>query len=96
MKINTIHHQDIETAMELALQGAIDNRNCNITDDAALSIMNCSKLPETLWNRHLNHYRILGTFTLTAHWCAPWDFNLNQNSASDQGCRYALAINYFQ
>jgi hypothetical protein len=38
MKISTIHHQDIATAMELALQRAVDNRIRNITDDAALSI----------------------------------------------------------
>ncbi|PZR16250.1 MAG: epimerase [Flavobacterium psychrophilum] len=38
MKISTIHHIDIATAMELALEGAIDNRICNITDDAPLSI----------------------------------------------------------
>lgn len=38
MKISTIHHQDIATAMELALQGTMNKRICNITDDAALSI----------------------------------------------------------
>lgn len=38
MKISTIHHLDIATAMEMALQGTMDKRICNITDDAALSI----------------------------------------------------------
>lgn len=38
MKISTIHHRDIATAMKLALNGVMDKRTVNITDDATTSI----------------------------------------------------------
>ena len=44
MKISTIHHQDILTAVKLALKGVMDQRIVNITDDATLSIFELLKL----------------------------------------------------
>lgn len=38
MKISTIHHRDIVTAIRLALKGIMDGRIVNITDDAATSV----------------------------------------------------------
>lgn len=38
MKISTIHHQDIAHTMSIALNGAMDKRIVNITDEATLSI----------------------------------------------------------
>jgi len=38
MKISTIHHQDIANAMSMALNGVMDKRIINITDEATLSI----------------------------------------------------------
>src|SRR5690606_20995411 len=34
MKMSTVHHQDIATAVKLALTGAMDQRIVNINDDA--------------------------------------------------------------
>ncbi|RXK83165.1 NAD-dependent epimerase/dehydratase family protein [Filimonas effusa] len=38
MKISTIHHLDIATAMNVVLAGAMDRRIVNITDEATLSV----------------------------------------------------------
>jgi UDP-glucose 4-epimerase len=37
-RISTIHHQDIATAIKLALEGKFDGRVVNVADDAPLSI----------------------------------------------------------
>ena len=38
MKMSTIHHHDIATAMKLALAGTLDGRVVNISDDGPLSV----------------------------------------------------------
>jgi len=38
MKMSTIHHRDIATAMDMALSGKMDGRIVNITDEAPMSI----------------------------------------------------------
>ncbi|WP_117192426.1 NAD-dependent epimerase/dehydratase family protein [Rhizobium terrae] len=37
-RMSTIHHQDIATAMHMALDGAMDGRVVNIADDATMSV----------------------------------------------------------
>jgi len=38
MKISTVHHRDIATAMDMALVGTFDKRIVNITDEGPLSV----------------------------------------------------------
>ena len=44
MRMSTIHHRDIATAMHLALAGAMDGRIVNITDEAPTSIYELAQL----------------------------------------------------
>jgi nucleoside-diphosphate-sugar epimerase len=44
MRMSTIHHRDIATAMHLALTGAMDGRIVNIADDAPTSIYELAQL----------------------------------------------------
>ncbi|GAB3920539.1 NAD-dependent epimerase/dehydratase family protein [Larkinella terrae] len=44
MKISTIHHRDIATAMNLALTGALDGRIVNISDEAPTSVYELAQL----------------------------------------------------
>ncbi|MGA0557614.1 NAD-dependent epimerase/dehydratase family protein [Larkinella sp. VNQ87] len=44
MKISTIHHRDIATAMNLALSGALDGRVVNISDEAPVSVYELAHL----------------------------------------------------
>ncbi len=44
MKISTVHHRDIATAVKMALAGAMDKRVVNITDEAPTSIYELVKL----------------------------------------------------
>jgi len=49
MKMSTIHHQDIATAMQLALSGAMDGRIVNIADDGPATIYELARIAgETL------------------------------------------------
>lgn len=44
MKMSTIHHRDIYTAMQIALEGKMDGRIINITDEAPLSLYELLKV----------------------------------------------------
>lgn len=44
MKISTIHHRDIATAMNMALAGDMDNRIVNISDEAPTSVYELAKI----------------------------------------------------
>ena len=44
MRMSTIHHRDIATAMHLALAGALDGRIVNIADEAPTSIYELAQL----------------------------------------------------
>lgn len=44
MRVSTIHHQDIATAVQLALNGAFDGRIVNISDEAPTSIYELAAL----------------------------------------------------
>ena len=44
MRMGTIHHRDIATAMHLALTGALDGRIVNIADEAPISIYELAQL----------------------------------------------------
>jgi UDP-glucose 4-epimerase len=44
MKISTVHHRDIANAMKMALQGIMDKKIINITDDATLSVYELLKI----------------------------------------------------
>lgn len=44
MRMSTIHHRDIATAMQLALAGGLDGRIVNIADDAPTSIYELAQL----------------------------------------------------
>jgi len=44
MRMSTIHHRDIATAMHLALAGALDGRIVNIADEAPASIYELAQL----------------------------------------------------
>ena len=44
MRMSTIHHRDIATAMNLALAGVMDGRIVNISDEAPTSIYELAKL----------------------------------------------------
>lgn len=65
MKISTIHHRDIATAINLALAGAMAGHIVNITDDATMSVyellqlvdetMESSSVPlENPWHLHVD------------------------------------------
>lgn len=43
-RMSTVHHRDIHTAMQLALDGVMDGRIVNIADDAAISVYELVKL----------------------------------------------------
>lgn len=44
MRMSTIHHRDVATAMHLALAGALDSRIVNLTDEAPTSIYELAQL----------------------------------------------------
>lgn len=44
MRMSTIHHRDIATAMHLALAGVLDGRIVNIADDAPTSMYELAQL----------------------------------------------------
>lgn len=44
MRMSTIHHRDIATAMNLALAGVMDGRIVNISDEAPTSIYELAQL----------------------------------------------------
>ncbi|WP_317043884.1 NAD(P)-dependent oxidoreductase [Hymenobacter sp. CRA2] len=44
MRMSTIHHRDVATAMQLALTGTLDGRIVNICDDAATSVYELAQL----------------------------------------------------
>jgi nucleoside-diphosphate-sugar epimerase len=44
MRMSTIHHRDIATAMDLALAGAMDGRIVNIADEAPTSVYELAQL----------------------------------------------------
>lgn len=44
MKMSTVHHRDIATAMKIALEGKMDGRIVNITDEATISIYELVRL----------------------------------------------------
>ncbi|MFC5353728.1 NAD-dependent epimerase/dehydratase family protein [Azospirillum himalayense] len=46
-RMSTIHHRDIATAMNLALDGVFDRRVVNVADDAAMSIHELAGVLET-------------------------------------------------
>ena len=44
MRMSTIHHRDIATAVKMALAGAMDGRIVNISDDAPMSVYELAQL----------------------------------------------------
>lgn len=64
-RLSTIHHRDVATAIQLALNGSLDGKIINITDEAPTSIYELAKLVgepvessseplETPWRMHVD------------------------------------------
>ena len=82
LRMSTIHHRDIATAMTLALSGAMDTRTVNLTDDAPTSLYELAQLvgkPIAPSSEPLSH---------------PWHFHIDGTLARSLGFRPSVSTVY--